>query len=80
MSQVMKFPKGLEPGSSVEFDCVVSELQRRALVEAIEQALVEMEESDEISQGAIDGLVDGLAMLGVTYESNDRRSSPASES
>lgn len=58
----------------------LTELEGRAIVEYVEQALVEMELSDEISQGAIDGLVDVLKMLGVTYESDDRRSSPNTES
>lgn len=58
----------------------LTELEGRAIVEYVEQALVEMELSDEISQGAIDGLVDVLKMLGVTYESDDRRSGPNTES
>lgn len=43
----------------------MSELEERHAVEMIEQALLEMEESDEISQGAIDGLVEILEILGV---------------
>jgi hypothetical protein len=48
---------------------MITETERRHLVEMIEQALVEMEIDEDISQGAIDGLVDALKMLGVTYES-----------
>lgn len=47
---------------------MITELERRHIVEMIEQALVEMEESDQISQGAIDGLADALKVLGVEYE------------
>lgn len=47
---------------------MITEQERRYVVEMIEQALVEMEESDQISQGAIDGLVDALKVLGVEYE------------
>ena len=50
------------PARSV--DCPITELERRQLIEWIEQALVEMDESDEISQGAIDGLDSALATLG----------------
>lgn len=46
-----------------------SELEKRAIVESIEQALVEMELSTDISQGAIDGLIDSLKIFGVPYES-----------
>lgn len=44
---------------------MITELERRSIVEAIDQALVEMEESDEISQGCIDDLRDALLILGV---------------
>jgi hypothetical protein len=49
---------------------MITETERRHLVEMIEQALVEMELSEDISQGSIDGLVDSLKILGVTYELN----------
>ena len=51
--------------------CSITELERRHIVEMIEQALVEMEESSEVSQGAIDGLIDALKVLGVNYDRSD---------
>ena len=46
----------------------ITELERQFIVEQVGQALAEMEESEEISQGAIDGLVEALHILGVKYE------------
>jgi hypothetical protein len=43
----------------------ITELERQHVVEMIDQALAEMEESEEFSQGAIDGLYDVLRILGV---------------
>jgi hypothetical protein len=73
---VLAFPKGVPAGDSVCIPttrALISETERRHLVEMIEQALVEMETDEDISQGAVDGLVDALKILGVTYEVyNDR--------
>jgi hypothetical protein len=46
----------------------ISELERRHMVEKIDDLMAELEQSTEISQRAIDGLIEVYAILGVTYE------------
>jgi hypothetical protein len=46
----------------------ISELERRYVVERLDQLMAELEHSTEISQGAIDGVVEIYAILGVKYE------------
>ena len=46
----------------------ISELERRHIVEQLDQLMAELEQSTEISQGAIDGVVGIYAILGATYE------------
>jgi hypothetical protein len=60
----------------VTTDHEISELERRYAVEMIDQALAEVEESEDVSQGAIDGLYDVLRILGVKHvEVTSKRSS-----
>ncbi len=47
---------------------VISELERRHIVEQLDQLMAELEQSTEISQGAIDGLIEVYAILGVKYD------------
>jgi hypothetical protein len=42
----------------------ISELERRHLIIVIEQALAEMEQSEDFSQGTIDDLRNGVEILG----------------
>lgn len=42
----------------------ITELERRFLIEKIEQAIAEMEASDEFSQGSIDGMYEAVQILG----------------
>lgn len=49
----------------------LSELERRHIVEMIDQAIAEMEQSEEISLGAIDGLASIYAILGVRNDYTD---------
>lgn len=44
----------------------MSELEKRAVREAIESALAEIEQSEDFSQGVVDGLNDALRILGGT--------------
>ena len=46
----------------------LSEIEVAAMVEYLDTALAEMEQSDELSQGAIDGLIECKAMLGVQHD------------
>lgn len=46
----------------------ISELERRHIVDQLDQAMAELEQSTEISQGAIDGLIEVYAILGAKYE------------
>lgn len=43
----------------------LSEIEVEAMVEYLDAALAEMEQSDELSQGCIDGLIECKAMLGI---------------
>lgn len=42
----------------------ITEMERRAVVEAIKDALAEAEQSTDISQGVVDKLEDSLRILG----------------
>ncbi len=44
----------------------MSELERRAVIEAIEAALAEIEQSEDFSQGVVDDLKDSIRILGGT--------------
>ena len=46
----------------------LSEYERRFLVDAIKDALCEIEEVDGVSQGVEDKLVSSLELLGESYE------------
>lgn len=46
----------------------ISELERRHIVEKLDELMAELEQSTEISQRAIDGLTEVYAILGVKYE------------
>jgi hypothetical protein len=46
----------------------ISELERRHLIATIEQALAEMEQSEDFSQGTIDDLKEGIIILGGKVE------------
>jgi len=46
----------------------ISELERRHMIENLDTLMAELEQSTEISQKAIDGLIEVYAILGVTYE------------
>lgn len=46
-------------------DRTISELERRYITEAIIQALTEINESEDFSQGIVDDLEEGLKILGV---------------
>lgn len=47
---------------------VISELERRHIIAMLDQLMAELEQSTEISQGAIDGVVEIYAILGANYE------------
>lgn len=46
----------------------ISELERRYIVEKLDQVMAELEQSTEISQGAIDGVKEIYPILGAQYE------------
>lgn len=46
----------------------ISEMERRHLIEVIEQALAEMEQSEDFSQGTVDDLREGIIILGGSVE------------
>jgi hypothetical protein len=46
----------------------LSEIEVEAMVEYLDQALAEMEQDSDISQGCIDGLIECKLMLGVKSE------------
>jgi hypothetical protein len=46
----------------------ISELERRHIVEQLDQLMAELEQSTEISQGAIDGVIEIYAIIGAKYE------------
>ncbi len=46
----------------------ISELERRYLVEQLDSLMAELEQSTEISQGVIDGVVSMYEILGATYD------------
>ena len=47
---------------------VISELERRHMIEKLDDLMAELEQSTEISQRVIDGVVEMYAILGVKYE------------
>lgn len=48
----------------------ISKLEAAHILDKLDEAMAELEQSEEISQGVIDGLVEIYAILGVKYEQN----------
>lgn len=46
----------------------LTEMERRAMLEILYAAIVEVEECEDISQGVEDGLLEAVEMLGGSYE------------
>ncbi len=49
-------------------ECPITELERRHLISLLEDAYAELDASDEISQGVIDGVKEAIETLGGSVE------------